>query len=323
MPIAAPVTTADRVIRSPRREVAIEERGSPPPWTTLLPIEVTEPTRPHVSAVAASMRWPESASQAARCRPMRRTRLTHPPAPGMSPKPSSGRRNHASARAVTVVRRRRARYRRRCRPRAAGSRCDPGRRRALGGQACRAHRVRDAGPGPVPSSRDRPRTKVRTVAVDHGPLDGRVRGHEIESFHQRIAQLTDSALRLSGRASVIVSCDPSRSIRSGGPADGFGSGRGWTSSQAWKSGPPCRVARPSDSTGERLRDRQRLGGAQHLDEGHAAIGVRSMLSMSCCASASSPTTTSQAPANGLAAADSTRPSTGQARLRSHGSKRRR
>jgi hypothetical protein len=58
-------------------------------------------TRPHRSAVAAGSRSPASISQAARQRPILRTTLTEPPAPGTSPMRTSGSAKNASGAATT------------------------------------------------------------------------------------------------------------------------------------------------------------------------------------------------------------------------------
>ena len=50
----------------------------------------TSSTRPHSSAVGASIALPTSPSAAVRCRPMRRVRLAVPPAPGIRPSDTSG-----------------------------------------------------------------------------------------------------------------------------------------------------------------------------------------------------------------------------------------
>src|SRR5581483_3097405 len=58
-------------------------------------------TSPHSNAVSALIASPLTASHPARSRPIRRGRLTVPPAPGTRPMATSGRRNVVSGRAMT------------------------------------------------------------------------------------------------------------------------------------------------------------------------------------------------------------------------------
>ena len=69
------------------QDIPRQRRG----YSTDVPDQATSSsTRPQACAVAASMGRPEKASHAVRRRPMRRGRLTVPPAPGTRPRPISG-----------------------------------------------------------------------------------------------------------------------------------------------------------------------------------------------------------------------------------------
>ena len=171
-------------------------RRSPPPIVSSLPPGsshgIHQPPCQRRRGVDALARDRER--QAVRCRPMRRTRLTHPPAPGISPKPSSGRRNQVSvARWSPGDRRPQAPHLRRCRRHAAGNPRDGDTRQVLQhGRRVERTACALAGSDAVPNSaRSPPAQKSSPSACDHRGLDGGIGRYELERLDQRIVTHLD------------------------------------------------------------------------------------------------------------------------------------
>ena len=203
---------------------------------------------------------PENASQAVRRRPMRRGRLTVPPAPGTSPRPISGRaicvsvrRHHGvgeggeldagpHAGAVQVGRRRLAASVRQRAPDAAlaGGRGAPSPGRAW----CRTRRGRRRHRRPGPRRAARPGDPGSAAAkVSASTSASRIRA--------------SSALSRSGSGQGEDQRRPSRFTRTRAPSSSLGADR--------MRGPPCR------ELGPRLQDRVGRGlGHQPVVDGRAA-----------------------------------------------------
>ena len=192
---------------------------------------------------------------------------------------------------------------RRCRHPAAGNRRDGNRRRSPRPAISRsAPRARSPDPARCRTPRDRHRrrnpARRRRSPRTRSPV-GCTRSSASTSASR---SSTESALRRSGLARVIVSFDPH--ARSAAAACGPDPSRASRdASQARNSGPACSVAYPIDST-----RRPRVIGSHSVARSTctsvmAASGARTMRSMSSCASASSATTRSQAAARALSLGD--------------------
>ena len=143
---------------------------------------------------------PLSASQAVRWRPMRRGRLTVPPAPGTRPSATSGSWKKAPGSATT--RRQKAGSSAPAPTQAPCTRASTrSATRASSAAALRVERIACAvaGSGSVPnSSRSPPLQKLGPAPREHDPPEARVLDHERERLAERVAHLRREGVALVG-----------------------------------------------------------------------------------------------------------------------------